>query len=65
MLADKRGQKIIFTPKPFEHEAGSGLHHHILLKDLKTNENIFYNKDFKGDLNNPEENKNKLSEYCY
>lgn len=40
MLADKRGQRIIFSPKPFETEAGNGLHHHILLRD-KNGVNIF------------------------
>jgi glutamine synthetase len=41
LLAEKRGQKIIFTPKPFDGEAGSGLHHHIILRDIKTKDNIF------------------------
>jgi glutamine synthetase len=41
MLADKRGQKIIFSPKPFSHEAGNGLHHHILLREKDTGINIF------------------------
>ena len=62
MLAHKRGQKIIFTPKPFATEAGNGLHHHILLRDIKTGENVFYNKDYKGDVDDPKEWNNKISD---
>ena len=46
MLAEQRGQKILYSPKPFKGIPGNGMHHHILLKDIKTGENIFYNKDF-------------------
>lgn len=61
MLAAKRKQKIIFSAKPFEGVNGNGLHHHILLRDLKTNENIFMNKDFKGSIENPAEYMGRLS----
>ena len=53
MLADKRGQKILYSPKPFKTVNGNGMHHHILLRDLKTGDNIFYNKDFKGNVYDP------------
>ncbi len=55
LLAEKRGQRIIYSPKPFKGEAGNGLHHHILLRDLNTKENAFYNKSFDGDMNNPKD----------
>ncbi|MCQ2817574.1 MAG: glutamine synthetase family protein [archaeon] len=64
MLAAKRKQKIIFSPKPFPTEAGNGLHHHILLRDVKTGENVFYNKDFKGNVDDPKECGGKLSDIC-
>lgn len=64
LLAEKRGQKILYSPKPFPEEAGNGLHHHILLNDIKTGENVFYNKDYKGDLNDVKEAVNKLSQTC-
>jgi len=64
LLAAKKGQKIIFSPKPYKNAAGNGLHHHILLKDIKTGENVFYNRDFKGDLNNPADNIHRLSDVC-
>ena len=62
MLADKRGWKILISPKPFSDDAGSGLHHHIIMHDIKTKENVFYNKEFKGNLQNSDEWINKLSE---
>lgn len=64
LLAAKRGQKIIFSPKPYRDAAGNGLHHHILLKDIKTGENVFYNPNFKGDIGNPADNMQRLSEVC-
>lgn len=64
LLAAKRNQFIIFTPKPFHGLAGSGLHHHILLRDLKTGENVFMNGDFKGSVDNPADNMKRLSELC-
>lgn len=64
LLAAKRNQKIIFSPKPFSDEAGNGLHHHILLRDLKTGANVFMNPDFKGDEKNPNDFIQKLSEPC-
>ncbi|KAL3920928.1 MAG: hypothetical protein SGILL_003018 [Bacillariaceae sp.] len=41
MMAHQRKQKIVFSPKPFADEAGNGLHHHILLRNLQTGENAF------------------------
>ncbi len=64
MLAAKRNQRIIFSPKPFPEDAGSGLHHHVLLRDIKTGENVFMNPDFKGSLENPADNIKRLSEAC-
>jgi glutamine synthetase len=64
MLAAKRDQQIIFTPKPFKDDAGNGLHHHILLRDVKTGENVFYNKDFKGNVDDPKQCVGKLSDIC-
>ena len=52
----------MISPKPFSDDAGSGLHHHIIMHDIKTKENVFYNKEFKGNLKNPDEWINKLSE---
>jgi glutamine synthetase len=49
ILADKNNQKILFSPKPFNGKAGSGLHHHIFLKDIKTGKNIMQNLEFEGD----------------
>lgn len=49
LLADKYGQKIISSPKPFKEYAGNGLHHHISLKDVKTGENLMHNPNYKGD----------------
>jgi glutamine synthetase len=64
LLAAKRNQRIIFSPKPFPGKAGSGLHHHILLRDVKTGANVFQNLDFKGSLDNPADNMSRLSEVC-
>jgi len=64
LLAAKRNQKIIFSPKPFPDDAGNGFHHHIFFKDIKTGENVFMNKDFKGSLDNPADNIHRLSETC-
>lgn len=41
MMAQQRNQRIAFSPKPFADEAGNGLHHHILLRNLQTGENVF------------------------
>lgn len=49
LIAEKHKQRIVFSPKPYNGLAGNGLHHHILIKDLKTDENLMYNKEFKGD----------------
>lgn len=62
LLAAKRNQKIIFSPKPFPKEAGNGLHHHILLRDVKTGANMFMNTDFHGKVDNPADNMQRLSE---
>ncbi len=64
LLAAKRGQRVIFSPKPFLDDAGSGLHHHILLRDLKTGKNMFMNQDFNGSLDNPADNIKRVSELC-
>jgi len=64
MLAAKQNQKIIFSPKPFEKEAGNGLHHHILLRDKKTGENAFMNPKLKGVKEVPSDNMERISETC-
>ena len=64
LLAAKRQQSIIFSPKPFPEAAGNGLHHHILLRDIKTGDNVFMNKDFNGSLDNPADNSKRVSELC-
>lgn len=64
MLAAQNKQKIIFSPKPFEAEAGSGLHHHILLRDKKTGENVFMNPKLKGVTEIPLDDLERLSETC-
>lgn len=64
LLADKRKQKIIFSPKPFTGLAGNGLHHHILIRDLKTGENLMMNKEFKGDPSNEACFDQRLSTMC-
>ena len=38
------------------------MHHHILLRDIKTGENIFYNKEFKGNVNDPATYMQRLSQ---
>jgi len=45
LLAAKRNQKILFSPKPFADQAGNGLHHHILLRSLETDKDVFYGGD--------------------
>lgn len=64
MLAAKRNQRIIFSPKPFRTEAGNGLHHHILLRDLKTGENVFLNAKLHGIHDVPLENMERISDTC-
>lgn len=61
MLASFRHQQVIFSPKPFPNEAGSGLHQHILLRDHQTGENIFLNPELKGGNSSGED---LLSEQC-
>jgi len=43
MLASQKryNYRILFGPKPFEGKAGNGLHHHIMLRDVKTQRNVF------------------------
>jgi glutamine synthetase len=48
ILAAKRNQKILFSPKPLPGQAGNGLHHHIMFRDLKTGANVFANTEFNG-----------------
>lgn len=64
MLAAQRNQKILFSPKPFKEEAGNGLHHHILLRDKKTGENVFMNPKLKGVTKIPSNDVERLSEVC-
>ena len=64
MLAAKRNQNIIFSPKPFADEAGSGLHHHILLRNVKTGENVCMNPDLKDHLEDSAEDEKRLSDEC-
>lgn len=64
LIAQKRGLTPNFSPKPYKNEPGNGLHHHIILKDIKTGKNIFMNSEFKGDLNNPADNMQRLSQLC-
>ena len=45
MLAAKQGKKIMLSPKPFKEEAGNGLHHHILLRDITTGDNVLVGRD--------------------
>ena len=39
ILAEKYHQRVIFSPKPFPGKAGSGLHHHIFLREISTGKN--------------------------
>lgn len=64
LLAKKRKWRVLFSPKPFPEDAGSGLHHHILLRDIKTGKNLFMNPHFDGDLKNPDHNIRRISELC-
>lgn len=64
LLAAKRNQKIIFSPKPFDNEAGNGLHQHILLRDLLTGENMFMNPQLRGVTAIPSDDMERLSEPC-
>lgn len=54
LLADANQQDVIFTPKPFPDQPGSGLHHHILLRDVQTGDNVFFDSN----------TDNHLSEIC-
>ena len=40
-LAEKRGMKATFMPKPFQRLTGSGCHHHISVWDRKRKVNLF------------------------
>jgi glutamine synthetase len=62
MLASQHHQKVLFSPKPFTDQAGNGLHHHILLRDKSTGENVFLNPNLKDD--DTENNENRLSDVC-
>jgi glutamine synthetase len=64
MLAAKRNQKILFSPKPFENDAGSGLHHHVLFRNTETGENMFSNPNLGSTTEVPSENMARLSETC-
>ena len=55
MMANQRKQRIIFSPKPFPNEAGNGLHHHILLRNLQSGDNAFA----------PTKDKDRLSDACH
>ena len=62
LLAAKRNQKILFSPKPFSDKAGNGMHHHILLRDFETGENVFVNTE---EMDVDEEDRTKtLSKTC-
>lgn len=56
LLAAQRNQRIIFSPKPFENQAGNGLHHHIQLRDTVTGNNVFANPDFDYNHSKPKTN---------
>lgn len=70
MLAAKRHQKILFSPKPFHDDAGNGLHHHVLLRDKTTGENVFMNhphpaaEESQSDNNKNTDRASKLSDTC-
>ena len=64
LLAAQRNQRIIFSPKPFAKEAGSGLHHHVLLRDKKTGENAFMNPALRNVTEVPSDNMDRLSDTC-
>lgn len=64
VLAARQDQVIDFSPKPIAGEAGNGLHHHILLRDLETGENVFKamsSPDNGNDDDDDGNNKNKVS----
>jgi glutamine synthetase len=64
VLAAQRKQKIIFSPKPFAEEAGNGMHHHILFRDINTGENIFLNPKLRGVSDIPSDDMERLSNTC-
>jgi glutamine synthetase len=47
-LAESRGLRATFMPKPFAHLSGNGCHVHVSLWDIARNENLF--QDAGGDL---------------
>ena len=47
-LAEARGLRATFMPKPFSHLSGNGCHVHLSLWDIAKNENLF--RDRTGDL---------------
>ena len=58
ILAGKRGQKVVLSPKPFSDKPGNGLHHHILLCDQTTRKNVFANAQQSSSTEDP------LSKVC-
>jgi glutamine synthetase len=44
-LAEKRGLRATFMPKPFSHLTGNGCHMHLSLWDRQTGENRFFDAD--------------------
>lgn len=64
ILAVQRHQKILFTPKPLPNQAGNGMHHHIMLRNLKTGENVFRHPKLHHVAHVPENNMERLSETC-
>ncbi len=43
-LAEARGLRATFMPKPFSHLSGNGCHVHVSLWDLAGNENVFHDR---------------------
>ena len=65
LLAAKRNWRILFSPKPFPKDAGSGLHHHIMLRSPgKYGSNLFLNENFNGIIDKPEDNMQRISLLC-
>jgi len=64
LLAARRNQRIVFSPKPFGDQAGNGMHHHILLRDLHTGENVFVDRSPDETSTNGSSEAKKLSKTC-